>query len=204
MRCFGFTLLLLPLVSCGGSGSIQKVTIDPEAASAKAFELFDKNSDGFIDDAEVQSAPGLAEGMVRVDANSDGKISPEEITDRINSWNESVLSLVSPELVLKFNGRIVPGALITFEPEPFLAEWLEEKRVWSNQFGTVTPQISRELPGMYMGYYRVKVSKEMGGKERIPPEYNEQTQLGVEFCTDRPIEENFLIELNLGKSSRRR
>ncbi|QEG35772.1 EF-hand domain-containing protein [Bythopirellula goksoeyrii] len=196
--------LLAPLLSCGGSGASNKPGIDPGIASAKAFELLDKNSDGLLNDAELQGAPGLAEGKSRADTNGDGQVSQEELASRIKSWNDSILRLVGPELEVQFNGRLVPGATIIIEPESFLSEWIEPKTVSTNEHGKCTPQISRELPGMNMGYYRIKVSKEVGGKERIPKKYNEQTQVGVEFCPDRPSEEYQLIEIHLGKKSRRR
>ncbi|TWU27748.1 hypothetical protein [Bythopirellula polymerisocia] len=197
-------LLVAPLLSCGDTGAIKKPDIDPEASSAKAFELFDKNSDNLLTDEELKLAPGLAEGKSRADTDSNGALSAEELSTRIQTWNESIERLVCPELEVRFNGRIVPNAIVTFEPEPFLTDWLETKQTRTDDVGRCSPKISRELPGMNMGYYRVKVSLEVGGKERIPKEYNEQSQLGVEFCTDRPIEENYLIEIELGKSKRRR
>ena len=158
----------------------------------------------FLDDEELKLAPGLAEGKSRADTDSDSRISMQELAERITSWNESFERLVCPEIEVRLNGRLVPNAKITFQPEPFLADWLEEKQTSTDEMGKCSPQISRELPGMNMGYYRVKVSKEIGGKERIPEIYNEKSQVGVEFCTDRPIEENFLIQIQLGKSRRRR
>ena len=66
------------------------------------------------------------------------------------------------------------------------------------------PKISRELPGMNMGYYRVKVSKEVRGKEFFPKNFNEETEVGVEFCTDRPTDENLLIrDSTSGKTTQR-
>lgn len=197
-------LLLSPLLSCGDSGTIKKLDIDPEASSAKAFELLDKNADHLLDDEELLIAPGLAEGKSRADTDSDGKISVGELATRIQSWKESTVRLVCPDLEVRLKGRLLPNATIMFEPEPFLVDWLEPLTSTTDELGRCSPRISRELHGIYMGYYRVKVSKNVGGKERIPKEYNEQTQVGVEFCTDRPVEEYQLIEIQLGKKSRRR
>ena len=99
------TILLFPLLSCGGSGVAGKARIDAEAASAKALELFDKNSDGFLDDKEILLAPGLAEGKSRADTDSDGKLSVEEISARLQAWNDSKERIVCPELEVRFNGR---------------------------------------------------------------------------------------------------
>jgi hypothetical protein len=41
-----------------------------------------------------------------------------------------------------------------------------------------------KFPGVYLGLYRVKVSKQVGGRETIPARYNSQTELGCEVATD--------------------
>lgn len=38
------------------------------------FERVDRNKDGFIDHAEAQAVPGLAEKVGSLDANRDGKL----------------------------------------------------------------------------------------------------------------------------------
>ena len=78
------------------------------------------------------------------------------------------------------------------------------KQTYTDDLERCTPRISRELAGMNMGYYRVKVSKIAGGKERIPEIFNAKTELGVEFSDDRPLEENYLIQLRLQSRKRRR
>lgn len=196
-------ILIAPLLSCGGERPIAKPAIDAEAAAAQAMELFDKNSDGALDESELKSSPGLAAGKTRADTNSDGRLSAEEIAARIQYWGDSHERIVCPELEFIFNRRRVPHADVIFEPEPFLATWLESLATSTDEMGRCTPQMSRELPGINMGYYRVKVSKKVGGKERLPAESNEQTKLGIEFCDDRPVEERFLIRILVGGRKRK-
>jgi EF hand domain-containing protein len=204
IRVIALLLMVVSLLSCSRTTVPAKRLIDCDAAAAHAMELFDDNSDGALDDNELKKSPGLAEGKPRVDSNGDGKISAEELAARFKYWNESSVRLVCTDLEITFNRRLVSDANITFEPEPFLADWLEEVQASTNQMGQCTPYISRELPGINMGYYRVKVSKIFKGKERIPANFNEQTELGVEFCDDRPMEENLLIQLRLETRKRRR
>jgi len=50
-------------------------------------------------------------------------------------------------------------------------------------------------PGLYLGFYRVRVSKNKGGKELIPAKYNTETELGAEIADD--IADCGMIEFNL-------
>ena len=204
IRVVVVALAVVTLCSCRGTRVPDKRLIDCDAAAARAIELLDRNSDGALDDEEISKSPGLAEGKPRVDSNGDGRITVEELASRFNYWNEAQARLVYPELEVTLNRRLVTNAKITFEPEPYLADWIDEKRTSTDKMGRCTPRISRQLPGMNMGYYRVKVSKIIGGKERLPARFNEQTELGVEFSDDRPAEENLLIRLRLETRRRRR
>ena len=39
-------------------------------------------------------------------------------------------------------------------------------------------------PGMHLGLYQVKISKQVNGKEMVPPMYNQATTLGQEVAAD--------------------
>jgi hypothetical protein len=196
-------MLLAPLVACQRSDVPGKPHIDPSTAATKALELLDKNSDSFIDQQELAASPGLAEGRSRVDIDQDGRISSDELAARFAYWNQSISRIVCPELEITLNRRPVPMAQVVFLPEPFLADWLEEVQASTDEFGRCTPRISRDLPGVNMGYYRVQVTKQRGGKQLVAAQFNTQTQIGVEFCDDRPADEHQLIRLQLSTRKRR-
>jgi len=198
-------VLFSGLASCSSRPvSPSKPHIDTDSAAAKALELFDSNSDGALDNEELKRVPGLSEGKKRADADGNGTLSADEIAQRIASWYESPRKLISTELVFTYNKRLVRRAKVTLVPEPFLQEWLSPVTGETSETGAFAPTISQEIPGAYMGYYRVKVSVQSGGKERIPPKFNEQTELGVELCHDRPVvEENFVIPIEMSTRKRR-
>jgi hypothetical protein len=45
-----------------------------KAAATPAFELVDRNKDGFVDRREAAAVPGLAARFAEMDANRDGKL----------------------------------------------------------------------------------------------------------------------------------
>ena len=43
---------------------------------------------------------------------------------------------------------------------------------------------AKNLTGVSCGLYQVRISRQVGGKEMIPEEYNAKTTLGVEISPD--------------------
>ncbi|MDC0935808.1 hypothetical protein OAS39_05945 [Pirellulales bacterium] len=190
--------MLVLASSCGtGVSPPDRPSIDSAAAAAEAIKLFDVNSDRQLDGNELNKSPGLADGKVRIDANGDGLLSEDEIAQRIESWSNSPRRLVTVPLQFSLKNRLLRGAKVTVEPEPFLKEWLPSVSGETDNTGSFTPVISRQLPGMHLGFYRVIVSLESRGKQIIPERYNSQTELGVEFCGDRPVNDQFVIPFKL-------
>lgn len=58
-------LAALPLATLSASARLSATPV---------FELVDRNKDGFVNRAEAQAVPGLAEKFESVDANRDGKL----------------------------------------------------------------------------------------------------------------------------------
>ena len=73
------------------------------------------------------------------------------------------------------------GATVTYEPEPFLGPSYHshQGQTASNGAAVLNPECEG-YPGIYVGLYRVRVSKVVGGKEIIPMRYNVKTVLGSE------------------------
>ena len=47
----------------------------------------------------------------------------------------------------------------------------------------IDPEL-KDYPGIYVGLYRVRISKKVDGKETIPARYNTKTELGREVATN--------------------
>jgi len=182
--------LVVVCASCRRSPTAPtKAAYDPTAAGEQAIEMFDKNGDELLDDDELRRCPGLAEGKSRADANGDGRLSAQEIAARVQYWLDSRRRVVAAFFEFTMRGQPLAGVDVVLEPESFLAQWIPNARATTNRFGQASPANPGISGAVQMGYYRVKISDQSGGKRRIPERYDEETELGVEITDDRPEED---------------
>jgi len=162
-----------------------KPAFDAGAAAAAALAEYDANKDGKLDAAELKKCPALEHALPRADADGDKALSAGEIAARINKWFASGSRMMSGAAHITLDGRDLEGATVTFEPEKFLGEGFKPASGTTDAAGRVNVQGANEkFPGLYLGLYRVKVSKLVGGKETVPARYNSATTLGCEVADD--------------------
>lgn len=178
-------------VGCsGGPTPVEVPDYNPNGSAARAMEIYDKNSDGFIDGGELEKAPGLKAALRNFDADKDERISTEEIAARVVVWQKMAVGLTQLSCEITLDGAPLDGATVTFEPEEFLDGTIQEAS-GESRFGSASPIIplekrpSPDTPaGIQMGLYKVKISKLQGGKEIVPSRYNTETVLGQEVSPD--------------------
>jgi hypothetical protein len=183
---------MLPLASCSrGPAAVRPPEIDPADAGSQALELYDTDADGVIAGEELDKAPGLKAALARVDTSGDGGASADEIAARIAKWQETRAGLMAFSYQVTLDGAPLGGARVTFEPESFLGEAILPAEGETSDFGTGGASIAKDKrpsptspPGMHLGMYRVRITKNAGGKELVPARYNEQTILGQEVAYD--------------------
>lgn len=175
----------------GGSNKVPLPSFDPEDSASKAMELHDANGDGVLSGEELDGAPGLKAAMKNLDADGDGQINAEDIADRIRAWEEQRVGLMSITAEVTMNGQPLSGATVTLEPEPFLGDAVKTAVGETGMAGTFRPRVPKEQrpspdspPGIQAGFFRVKISKQQGGKEMIPAQYNSETTLGLQVAKD--------------------
>ncbi len=182
----------IALVGCGGgSNAVPLPSFDPEGAAEKAMELHDADGDGFLAGSELDNVPGLKAAMRSLDADGDGKINAEDIANRIRAWETQEIGLMSISCELILDGRPLSDATVTFEPEAFLGDSIKAAVGQTGMAGSFRPKIPKSErpspdspPGIQAGFYRIKVSKQQGGKEMIPARYNTETTLGQQVSKD--------------------
>lgn len=176
------TILAL-LVGCGGRPArVHVPELDPAAAAAEALRLCDKNGDAVIDATECKACPGLASCSKWVDANHDGKLTTEEIAARVQSYLDQRVGVMSFTCTISQGGKVVSGAEVILEPEPFLGGALKSAKGTTRPDGSVAFLMEgSDQAGVQPGMYRVKVSKKnAAGAESMPAKFNQETTLGVE------------------------
>lgn len=185
-------LFLLSTTACavvcvtGCVSRAPKVSIpsyDASGISLATLELLDANKDNLLDAKELEKAPGLKAGLLRIDSNKDGKMSAEEIEARIAEYQQARLGLRGEIYIFTLNGAPLRDAQVVFTPEPFFGNSIQTGEGQTGADGATSVKIPENTsPGLTCGMYRISVSKKDGsGKELIPAKYNIQTTLGYEF-----------------------
>jgi hypothetical protein len=178
----------LLLGACSSTPSrVHQPGIDAEGAGATAMEMYDTNADGKVAGDELEKAPGLKAMLATADADKDGALTAEEVTARIYKWKEQKTGVTIFSFVISLDGKPLEGANVVFEPEPFLGDEIKPgigDTGFGGSGGASIPKDQRPSPtsppGMHLGLYKVKISKNVGGKEVVPAKYNEATTLGLE------------------------
>ena len=163
-------------------------SFSPKKSASEAIATYDQDGDGLLSEAEYAICPGLVSAAPRVDADKDGKITAEEIAQRIRYYKTAPVRVVSGSIKVLKKGKPLSGATVTFQPEPFLGDDFQPCSGVTDDFGdTFIDREGAEFPGIYLGFYRVKISKVVDGKETIAKEYNEETTIGYESAADLPM-----------------
>ena len=193
----GGLLIFSGLIGCGSSVPPRVVPDRPDpSAAAKAMELYDTNHDGFLDAKELEQVPGLKAASEQLDTKHEGKISEQEIADRIRGWADSRIGRMQVTCRVMHNGQPLAGAKVVFVPETFLGGTLQSGTGTTSEAGYA--DISSPYPadpsikGLSPGFYRVEITKE---GEPIPAKYNLQTTLGAEAAVGMEKTPNLNFEL---------
>jgi hypothetical protein len=185
---------LIGIAGCSSAPSrVNQPQIDAGGAAAAAIDQYDTDKSGAINGPELDAVPAFKAALAQLDTNSDGGVSADEISAMIEHWQAMPLGIMSMGFKLTLDGNLVEDAVVTFEPEAFQGEEVKTAIANTDSFGTGSPSVPKELrydattpPGVQMGFYKVKVSKLVNGKEIIPAKYNESTILGQLIVPDAP------------------
>jgi len=196
----GLTAAFVLAVSVAGCGParIAVPPLDPQGAAAGALAAYDKNADGVLDEPELTACPGLRAALPYADTDRDGRLSREEIAGRIRQYQADRAGLLFLRAVVTLDGKPLSGAIVTLVPEPFLGSGVPGAQGTTDASGQCVLQTpGMDAPGVSCGIFRVRVSlQDASGRERLPPQYHEQTTLGVEVAMgNRVLAEG--LELNL-------
>lgn len=187
----GVVVVLLLIVGCSqGPSAVPLPDFDPVAAGSKAMELHDANGDGALSGDELNDAPGIGSSLSSFDADSDQRVTAEEIAARLEETFEHKLGICPPfGCTVVFKGRPLAGATVEFAPEEFLGGTIEHAIGTTDSKGVARVQIPQEnlsgdlagIRGIQPGIYRVKI---VHPEVSLPSRYNAQSELGQEISNE--------------------
>jgi hypothetical protein len=180
-------LALSCLAGCSRYGRIYPPKINASRAAAAALKQYDSDGDGILSASELERAPGLRASLC--DTNKDGRITADEIVDRINKYQSDRVGLISFEVHVTLNDKPLKDATVKFIPEEFLSDWIQPGSGTTDANGLafigMDPSLLRQdlqrMPLMHCGIYRVEITPAQGS---IPARYNTNTVIGQEIAAD--------------------
>jgi hypothetical protein len=173
---------LLIVAGCSAGSSVEKMEVDPQAASAYAMQHYDANGDAALEPAELSSQPALAAVRLTFDTDGDDRLSVNEVADGVMQMFASP-SLSEMACTVTLNGRPLAGATVRLRPIEMLGDSLPSAEGVTDQRGRVRPTIDAELipeefrerPLVYSGLYRVEITHP---RTQLASRYNTATELG--------------------------
>jgi hypothetical protein len=177
----GLALLAAGCSSGSGAGTVQ---VSPRDAADQALGEYDANKDGALDAKELEACPGMLAALKRIDKDGDGRLTADEIADRLTMFQgQGMQADAAVEVTL--DGRPLNGATVTLVPETFMGPGVKPASTVTDEMGTgYFKTEGSEYVQVALGYYRVQVSKKVQGKEVVPAKYNTKTVLGQEVSPD--------------------
>jgi hypothetical protein len=187
-----------------GLGCCRSATVPPDAPPPEydsaaiaraAVQRYDRNSNGTIEGSELTACPALKSALSQIDTNGDQRLSAEELRARVALYAGCASGLVRTVCVVRLDGAPLPGAVVTFTPEPSMAGPLRPATATTDGDGRCHRFAvdGTTYPGLAAGLYTIAVHKE---GVRIPARYNRETTLGREVV-ENPRAAEVRIELSL-------
>ncbi len=193
----GLVCGLVVLAGCSGRQSRLSAPGVAKDAPKAAIAQYDTDGDGAIGGDELDKVPALKASLKRADQDGDGKISEQEIAARVAAWKKSGLALSRLAITVQRGGQGVADAQVKLIPESFLGPNVKPASGITDSSGVAHMRISDDPDesGVHLGYYRIEITKQSGGKETIAASNNTATQHGVEIAPDDANMGGFTVKL---------
>jgi EF hand len=179
---------------CGGRpNAIEIVNVDPAQAAAQAIAANDKDGDGKLSADELRSIPGILKWKQLYDLNSDGYVTADEISQRLEKLRADKVGFRAVSASVKLDGRPLPNVHIVLTPEAYLGEAVKVASGTTNERGFASLMVAADdLPeaikqrnikvsGVYPGTYKITVSHP---QRKLPSVDVKGLPLGDEIARD--------------------
>lgn len=183
-------LLLLVHSGCSGRDRFKTPQVDSDAAAAAAIELYDANGDAALNKDELAKCPGMLARLQLYDRDTNGSIEQEEIAQHLGAMLNRVGGTPLSASVT-YRGKVLAGAKIVLEPEPYLGEQIQPAQGETDAAGLAeltiapehVPERLRRFKLVHYGTFKVRITHPTIS---LPAKYNAETELGYETEPGKP------------------
>ena len=175
-------MVFLAMTGCSRSVPMTKGPgIAPDAVARNAVQQYDSKHLGHLDAEESRKSPAIMALRVELGLGPDAPLNEEQIAERARKWLQSRNPRLVPIVTVDLDGQPLDGATVTFQPEECMGpDYHPASATTVGQGQCVVSGDDPATPGLYLGLYRIQVSKVANGRETLPERYNSRTELGVE------------------------
>ena len=150
------------LGGCGQQAALSVKTLSPKVSAQKALDMYDANQDGALDQTECSA--GLRALFPTSDEDQNGKLSLEEIQERLQFHDDQKVGLITATANLTSSSTSVEGLLVKLVPDPVFTG-LPSAKGSADKNGFVVFQSDGEsIPGVCPGVYSIVIIE--SGEER--------------------------------------
>jgi len=168
-----------------GCSSPGAAGINPQAAAARAMELYDANGDAALDADELKKSPPLATAVTAYDADGNGRLDANEIAQRLTRLYQPSLDLAEVNIQVIADGQPISGAVVRLRPAEFMGPGMISAEGITDETGVARPTIAEEekpaefrsTPLVQFGPYLVEVTHP---ERQLPARYNSASELGLD------------------------
>jgi hypothetical protein len=182
----------------GGPERIKPPRIDPSSAAGQAMELYDKDHDGKLNQAELGACPGVLVSLDRYDTNRDKMIDQEEFSTRLAQLLKNRTGATQLACNVSYQGKPLVGATVVLEPEAYLGNDIQPAEGITTNAGIAdvgmppekAPAALQAMKLIQYGTFKVRITHPT---INVPAKYNTETTLGYETIPGEPTV-NFVLK----------
>jgi hypothetical protein len=172
-------LCLAASIGCGQKGA---PNVSPAAAAARALELYDANHNAALDPDELAACPPLDAAAADFDANGDGVLTADEISERLMRMFDAGSGLSEATCTVTLDGRPLAGGKVLLRPAAMFEGSLHPAEGIADDSGLARMSIANNLlpaedqavPLAQFGLYHVEITHP---DRELPARYNVATEL---------------------------
>ena len=127
------------VIGCLGGPGIDEPTFDTQAVADTAMRLYDANKDGQISDEEISEWPGLVKAMGEFDTDGDGVLSAEETVAVIEFYADIRMSVAPLVCHVSMDDHPLSGATVNLIPTEFMEGMVKPAEGVTDESGQASP-----------------------------------------------------------------
>lgn len=151
-----------------------------EQATTAILARVDANSDGRIDPQEAARVPAVKAAVKDLDSDGDGLLSRDELLAWLEEIRQARVAITPLGLTVTHRGKPLANAEVRLVPEDFLGPDVQPAAGTTDATGLVRPAMAAgRHAGVNCGLYRIEITGKGNDGRPLPARFNTASTLGL-------------------------